>query len=57
MVDVKLWAGLQPSADNQKMVGIKAHSIREKLRELEELYLAPADPIRGQVAVAVDGII
>jgi molybdopterin synthase sulfur carrier subunit len=57
MVDVTLWAGLQLLADNQKVVHVEARTIREMFRKLEELYPALADPIRGQVAVAVDGVI
>ena len=57
MVDVKLWAGLQPLANNQKVVCVEARTIQEMLRKLEELYPGLADPIRGQVAVAVNGVI
>jgi molybdopterin synthase sulfur carrier subunit len=57
MVDVTLWADLQLLADNQKVVHVEARTIREMFRKLEELYPALADPIRGQVAVAVDGVI
>ena len=57
MVDVTLWAGLQLLADNQKVVHVEARTIREMFRKLEELYPALADPICGQVAVAVDGVI
>ena len=57
MVDVKLWAGLRPLADNQEMVRIEARTIREMLRKLEERYPGLADPIRGQVAVAINGVI
>ena len=57
MVDVKLWAGLQPLANNQKVVCVEARTIQEMLRKLEELYPGLAGPIRGQVAVAVNGVI
>ncbi len=57
MVDVTLWAGLRPLADNQKVVRVEARTIRELLRKLEERYPGLREPIRGQVAVAVDGVI
>jgi len=57
MVDVTLWAGLRPLADNQKMVRVEARTIRELLCKLEERYPGLADPFRGQVAVAVNGVI
>ena len=56
-VDVQLWAGLQPLADNQAVVSVEARTIREMLRKLEDRYPALGDPIRGQVAVAVNGTI
>lgn len=57
MVEVKLWAGLRPLADNQDMVRVEARTIREMLRKLEERYPGLAGPIRGQVAVSVNGVI
>ena len=57
IVDVKLWAGLRPLADNNATVQVEAVTIREMLRKLEERYPALRDPIRGQVAVAVNGVI
>ena len=57
MVDVALWAGLQPLADNQKVVRVEARTIREMLRKLEDRYPGLRDPIRGQVAVSVNGVI
>lgn len=57
MVDVTLWAGLRPLADNQTVVSVEARTIRELLRKLEARYPALHDPIRGQVAVAVNGVI
>lgn len=57
MVEVTLWAGLRPLADNQKVVRVEARTIRELLRKLEERYPGLRDPIRGEVAVAVDGVI
>ena len=56
-VEVKLWAGLRPLADNQPIVRVEARTIREMLRELEERYPGLAAPFRGQVAVAVNGVI
>lgn len=57
MVDVTLWAGLVAHADNQKTVRVEARTIRELLRKLEERYPGMAAPLRGQVAVAIDGVI
>ena len=54
MVEVKLWAGLRPLADNQSVVRVEARTIRELLRKLEERYPGLAGPIRGEVAVAVE---
>lgn len=57
MVEVTLWAGLRPLVDDQKVVRVEARTIRELLRKLEERYPALAGPIKGQVAVAVNGVI
>ncbi len=57
MVEVQLWAGLRPLADNQKVVRVEARTIREMLRKLEDRYPGLSDPIRGQVAVSVNGVI
>lgn len=57
MVDVTLWGGLVPLADNQKKLSVEAGSIRELLRKLEERYPALREPIKNEVAVVVDGVI
>ncbi|MGD9295482.1 MAG: MoaD/ThiS family protein [Roseobacter sp.] len=57
MVDVTLWGGLVPLADNQKKLSVEAGSIRELLRKLEERYPALSGPIKNEVAVVVDGVI
>ena len=57
MVDVKLWSGLRPLAEDQAVVQVEARTIREMLRKLEERYPGLAAPIKGQVAVAIDGVI
>ena len=57
MVEVQLWAGLQHLADNQKVVRVEARTIREMLRKLEDRYPGLADPIKGKVAVSVNGVI
>ncbi len=57
MVDVTLWGGLVPLADNQKKLSVEARSIRELLRKLEERYPALRGPIKNEVAVVVDGVI
>lgn len=57
MVEVTLWAGLVPLADNQKTLSVEAETIRELLRKLQERYPGLRDPIKSDVAVAVDGVI
>ena len=52
-----MWAGLRPLADNQPVVWVEARTIREMLRKLEERYPGLEAPFRGQVAVAVNGVI
>ena len=44
-------------ADNQKTIAVEATTIRELLRKLEEKYPGLREPIKNQVAVAVDGVI
>ena len=57
MFDVKLWAGLQHLADNQKVVPIEARTIRELLRKMENQYPGLAEPIKRHVAVSINGAI
>ncbi|MFK7761679.1 MAG: MoaD/ThiS family protein [Roseobacter sp.] len=57
MVEVTLWGGLVPLADNQKTISVEAHSIRELLRKLVERHPALEGPIKNEVAVAIDGVI
>ncbi len=57
MVEVTLWGGLVPLADDQKTLSVEATSIRELLRKLEERYPALSGPIKNEVAVVVDGVI
>lgn len=57
MVEVTLWGGLVPLADNQKTIVVEASTIRELLRKLQEKYPGLREPIKNQVAVAVDGVI
>lgn len=57
MVEVTLWAGLRPLADGHEVVSVEASTIRELLRKLETRYPALHGPFRGQVAVAVNGVI
>ncbi len=57
MVEVTLWGGLVPLADNQKKLTVEAGTIRELLRKLQERYPGLRDPIRNEVAVVVDGVI
>ena len=57
MVEVTLWGGLVPLADNQKKLTVEAGTIRERLRKLQERYPGLRDPIRNEVAVVVDGVI
>ena len=55
MIEVRLWAGLIPLADNQKVVRVQARTIRELFRKLEERYPAMAEPLQDEVAVAING--
>lgn len=57
MVDVTLWGGLVPLADDQKTLSVEADTIRELLRKLQERYPALSGPIKNEVAVVVDGVI
>lgn len=57
MVEVTLWGGLVPLADNQKTVTVEASTIREMLRKLSERYPGLEGPIQNEVAVVVDGVI
>ena len=57
MVDVTLWAGLQPLADHQKTLSVEATTIRELLRKLEERYPGLAGPFKSEVAVSINGTI
>ena len=57
MVEVTLWGGLVPFADNQSKVNVEARNIRELLRKLQERYPGLRDPIKNEVAVVVDGVV
>ena len=57
MVEVTLWGGLVPLADNQKTLTVEARTIREVLRTLQERYPALSGPIKNEVAVVVDGVV
>ena len=57
MVEVTLWGGLVPLADNQKTLTVEAGTIRDVLRALQEHYPALSGPIRNEVAVVVDGVV
>jgi len=57
MVDVTLWGGLVPLAEDQKTLSIEADTIRELLRKLEERYPALSAPIKSEVAVVINGVI
>lgn len=57
MVQVTLWGGLMPLAENQKTLTVEADTIRELLRKLQERYPGLSGPIKNDVAVAVDGVI
>jgi molybdopterin converting factor small subunit len=57
MVEVTLWGGLVPLADNQKTLTVEARTIRELLRTLQERYPALSGPIKNEVAVVVDGVV
>ena len=57
MVQVTLWGGLVPLAENQKTLTVEADTIRELLRKPQERYPGLSGPIKNDVAVAVDGVI
>jgi molybdopterin converting factor small subunit len=57
MVEVTLWAGLRPLADNQEKLTVEASTIRELLNKLEAQYPALREPIRNQIAVVVNGVV
>ena len=57
MVEVRLWAGLVPLADNQEIVTVEAGTVRELLRKLQDRYPGLKDPIENEVAVVVDGVV
>ena len=57
MVEVTLWGGLVPLADNQKTLTVEASTIRELLRSLQDRYPALSGPIKNEVAVVVDGVV
>lgn len=57
MVEVTLWGGLVPLADNQTTVTVEAATIRELLRKLQDRHPGLKDPIDNEVAVVVDGAI
>ncbi|PVA05744.1 MoaD/ThiS family protein [Thalassorhabdomicrobium marinisediminis] len=57
MVQVTLWAGLRPLAEDQEHVTIEAATIRELLSKLQLRYPALEQPFRNDVAVAINGTI
>ncbi|MFK7867863.1 MAG: MoaD/ThiS family protein [Roseobacter sp.] len=57
MVEVTLWAGLIPLAGGHKTLSVKARTIRELLRALEDRYPALGPPFKNQVAVVIDGVV
>ena len=57
MVEVTLWGGLVPFADNQSKLQVEARTIRELLRKLEERYQGLRAPIKNEVAVVIDGVV
>ncbi|WP_281983783.1 MoaD/ThiS family protein [Thalassorhabdomicrobium marinisediminis] len=57
MVEVTLWAGLRPLAEDQEHVMVEAATIRELLRKLQLRYPALEQSFRNDVAVAINGTI
>ena len=57
MVEVTLWGGLVPLADNQKTLTVEATTVRELLRKLKDRYPGLADPIDNEVAVVINGTV
>lgn len=57
MVEVTLWGGLVPLAENQKTITVEAGTVRELLRKLQERYPGLKAAIENDVAVVVDGVV
>ena len=57
MVEVTLWGSLAGLADGQEKVSVEARDIRELFRKLADRYPGLSEPINGDVAVAIDGVI
>ncbi|SDJ17907.1 MoaD/ThiS family protein [Lutimaribacter saemankumensis] len=57
MVEVTLWGGLVPLAENQKTITVEAGTVRELLRKLQERYPGLKSAIENDVAVVVDGVV
>lgn len=57
MVEVTLWAGLRPLADDQEKLTVEADTIRELFRALEARYPALGGPLKNQIAVVIDGVV
>lgn len=57
MVEVTLWGGLVPLAENQKTITVEAGTVRELLRKLQERYPGLKAAFENDVAVVVDGVV
>lgn len=57
MSEVFLWGELRPSAGGAASVEIKARTIRELFRKLEEQYPLMQPFIEQGIAVSIDGVI
>ena len=57
MVEVTLWGSLASLADGNERISVEATDIRELFRKLSERYPGLREPISGDVAVAIDGVI
>ena len=57
MVEVTLWGSLASLADGNERMSVEATDIRELFRKLSERYPGLREPISGDVAVAIDGVI
>ncbi len=55
MADIHLWGALRPAAGGASVVQVKAKTIRELFRKLEEDYPGMAPHIARGVAVSIDG--
>jgi len=55
MVEVNLWSGLRPMADDKEVVEVEAETVGDLIDELVKRHPGLQDAIDEGVSVAVDG--